>query len=69
MGLPNEESKKLVELSLGEITKLVDDQNKFVQYSALKSLSYICADAGQAILAGQHFIQFLNIVFSRGLTQ
>ena len=53
-------------MSLVEMVKLLEDEKQYVQYSALKSLSYICEDAGEAVISHGQFLQVLQAVVKKG---
>jgi len=66
MGLPSDRSQILVNASLLQLVALLNDPKPYVQYSAIKSLGYICEDVGEVILNHANFIQILQLIVEKG---
>lgn len=62
IGLDPQRSQALVNMSLLELVALVNDSKKFVQLSAVKSLSLISEEAPKVIYKHENFLQILQLV-------
>lgn len=65
IGLPEEVSQSLVNVSLIELVALLNDPNPYVQSSAIKSMSLISEETGQVILSHANFISILQIIVKK----